>query len=79
MNTIQHVQAFSPIPFTEFHPDIVYSSEMPRPSELDINKNYGHYDSLNTAFISFYASDYLAGESTQSKCSVLLINTAVCF
>lgn len=62
MNTIQHVQAFSPIPFSEFHPDIVYSSDLPRPSELDINKSYGHYDSLNTAFISFYASDYLAGK-----------------
>lgn len=59
MNTIQHVQAFSPIPFTEFHPDIVYSSDYPQPAELDINKSYGHYDSFDTSFISFYASDYL--------------------
>lgn len=59
MNTIQHIQAFSPIPFSEFHPDIVYNSDLPRPSELDINKSYGHYDTQSTAFISFYASDYL--------------------
>uniref|UniRef100_A0A1B6C963 Hexosyltransferase n=1 Tax=Clastoptera arizonana TaxID=38151 RepID=A0A1B6C963_9HEMI len=59
MNTIPQFQVFSAIPFTEFHPDIVYSDALPRPPELDINKNYGHYDSKNTKFISFFAKDYL--------------------
>ena len=67
MNTIQHVQAFSPIPFSEYHPDVVYNSDLPSPSELDINKSYGHYDTLNTAFISFYASDYLLARKTIEK------------
>ncbi|XP_066997100.2 chondroitin sulfate synthase 2 isoform X2 [Anabrus simplex] len=58
MNTIQEWQVFSPIPFSEFHPSIVYSTSFPRPLELDINKNYGHYDSHHTGHIAFYTKDY---------------------
>ncbi|KAK6627535.1 hypothetical protein RUM44_010013 [Polyplax serrata] len=58
MNTIKDSQVFSPIPFSEFHPSVVYSDELIRPKEMDINKNYGHYDTLNNDHISFYVKDY---------------------
>lgn len=61
MNTILHWQIFSPIPFSEFHPDIVYTADLLKPQDLDINKNYGHYDSYSVNHIAFYAKDYLAG------------------
>ncbi|XP_054269456.1 chondroitin sulfate synthase 2 [Macrosteles quadrilineatus] len=58
MNTVSGFQVFSPIPFAEYQPEIVYNEDRPQPPELDINKNYGHYDSLNFRHISFYTSDY---------------------
>lgn len=61
MNTILQWQVFSPIPFAEMNPSIVYNSELPRPSELDINKNYGHFDGFNSKHISFYVKDYWKG------------------
>jgi hypothetical protein len=63
MNTILHKQIFSPIPFSEYHPDVAYQTQE-RPQELDINKKYGHYDSSNYQQISFYLKDYIAGEIT---------------
>jgi chondroitin polymerizing factor/chondroitin polymerizing factor 2 len=63
MNTIVQWQIFSPIPFSEFHPDVVYQ-DSDRPPELDINKKYGHYDRENFKHISFYLKDYLAGEDS---------------
>lgn len=61
MNTILHKQIFSPIPFSEYHPDVAYQTQE-RPQELDINKKYGHYDSSNYQQISFYLKDYIAGD-----------------
>lgn len=61
MNTIKDWQVFSPIPFSEFHPDVVYLGDLVRPKEMDINKNYGHYDTLNNDHISFYVKDYQEG------------------
>lgn len=58
MNTILGWQVFSPIPFSEYHPDIVFSSTNTRPKELDINKTYGHYDTRDISHIAFYARDY---------------------
>lgn len=72
MNTIQQYQVFSAIPFTEYYPDIVYNEELPRPAELDINKNYGHYDSKSTTFISFYAKDYIEGNTRLVNCFSML-------
>ncbi|CAB3366693.1 Hypothetical predicted protein [Cloeon dipterum] len=62
MNTILHKQVFSPVPFVEYHPDIVYQ-DSERPKELDINKKYGHYDSTNYYHLSFYLKDYVAARS----------------
>uniref|UniRef100_A0A1B6L696 Hexosyltransferase n=1 Tax=Graphocephala atropunctata TaxID=36148 RepID=A0A1B6L696_9HEMI len=64
MNTVSDFQVFSAIPFTEYHPDIIYNENRPQPPELDINKNYGHYDSTNFKHISFYTSDYLKARKT---------------
>lgn len=58
MNTIQQWQIFSPIPFSEYHPDVAYQ-DSDRPKELDINKKYGHYDSSNVRHLSFYMRDYM--------------------
>ncbi|RZF45951.1 hypothetical protein LSTR_LSTR008328 [Laodelphax striatellus] len=58
MNTIIQWQIFSPVPYTEFNPAIVYGPETARPADLDINKNVGHFDSHNTKHISFYNEDY---------------------
>lgn len=60
MNTIKDWQIFSPIPFSEFNPIIVYNQDLQRTKEMDINKNYGHYDNLNSDHISFYVKDYRA-------------------
>ncbi|KAJ4439449.1 hypothetical protein ANN_07573 [Periplaneta americana] len=58
MNTISGWQIFSPTPFSEFHPDIVYSNANARPKELEIDKSYGHYDSRELSHIAFHARDY---------------------
>lgn len=59
MNTISHYQIFSPIPFIEFHPDIIYADEA-TPNEVDVNSNYGKYDEQNYNNIAFYIKDYNA-------------------
>lgn len=61
MNTVAGFQVFSAIPFSEYHPEIVYNKNHPQPPELDINKNYGHYDSKNFKHLSFYTADYFKG------------------
>ncbi|XP_046388565.1 chondroitin sulfate synthase 2 [Ischnura elegans] len=62
MNTIIGWQVFSPIPFAEYHPEVVYTGPdlVNRPVELEVNKSYGHFDSLDVDHLSFYAKDYLA-------------------
>jgi len=68
MNTILGWQVFSPIPFSEYHPDIVFSSTNTRPKELDINKTYGHYDTREISHIAFYARDYTTGDYVMCIC-----------
>lgn len=59
MNTISRYQIFSPIPFIEFHPDIIYTDEVPH-DEVDVNSNFGKYDEHNYNNIAFYIKDYNA-------------------
>lgn len=66
MNTILGWQVFSPIPFSEYHPDIVYSSANTSPKELDIDKLYGHYDTREFSHIAFHARDYTTGDCYNS-------------
>ncbi|KAL6268446.1 hypothetical protein P5V15_001581 [Pogonomyrmex californicus] len=63
MNTISHYQIFSPIPFIEFHPDIIYANEAAH-DEVDVNSNYGKYDEQNYNNIAFYVKDYNAMRQT---------------
>ena len=58
MNTIQSKQVFCPVPFTEYHPSIVYGDKRP-PVSLVFNTSAGHFDSYNTDHVSFYKSDYM--------------------
>jgi len=66
MNTIQSKQVFCPIPFTEYHPSIVYGDKRP-PSSLVFNISAGHFDSFNLGHVSFYKSDYLLARQEQEK------------
>ncbi|XP_072746635.1 chondroitin sulfate synthase 2 [Anoplolepis gracilipes] len=63
MNTISRYQIFNPIPFIEFHPDIIYADEA-APNEVDVNSNYGKYDEQNYNNIAFYIKDYNAMRQT---------------
>ena len=58
MNTIQGKQVFCPIPFTEYHPALIYGDKRP-PAALVFNTTAGHFDDLNTGHVSFYKADYL--------------------
>jgi len=68
MNTISRYQIFSPIPFIEFHPDIIYTSEAPH-EEVDVSSNCGKYDEQNYNNLAFYIKDYNA--STEHICSYI--------
>lgn len=57
MNTINQYQIFSPIPFIEYHPDIVHINDVKKVN-TDINRNYGKYDEYNFNNIAFYVRDY---------------------
>lgn len=71
MNTISRYQIFSPIPFIEFHPDIIYADEA-TPNEVDVNSNYGKYDEQNYNNIAFYIKDYNASMKFIYLCVNLL-------
>lgn len=66
MNTISQWQIYSPIPFTEYNPDVTkwagYTNKR-SPTELDINRNVGRYEDSYYDAISFYVKDYSTSES----------------
>lgn len=66
MNTIQSKQVFCPIPFTEFHPAIIYGDKRP-PLSMVFNTTAGHFDQLNNGHVSFYKTDYLKARSGLTK------------
>ncbi|KOC62206.1 Chondroitin sulfate synthase 2 [Habropoda laboriosa] len=63
MNTINQYQVFSPIPFVEYHSDVVHMNDV-KQVETDINRNHGRYDEYNYNNIAFYARDYNAMRRT---------------
>ncbi|KAG7201076.1 hypothetical protein KM043_017619 [Ampulex compressa] len=63
MNTINQYQIYSPIPFVEFHPDIIYTNIVHN-EELDVSRNYGRYDEQNYNNIAFYVRDYITMRRT---------------
>lgn len=62
MNTISQWQVFSPIPFVQYHPDIINYNENTKNTDFDILHNHGRYDTYNFDSVSFYAKDYVTGK-----------------
>lgn len=63
MNTIAGHQVFFPIPFAQFHPDIVFrsdgsSSPVRPPAKIEIHKTQGHFAEHSFDHYAFYNSDY---------------------
>lgn len=59
LSTIKKNQVFIPIPFSEYMPSVIYPSNMTYfPSEVEINKNIGYFNTFTFDFVSFYNSDY---------------------
>jgi len=56
MNTIEGRLSFSPIPFTQFHPQITDNKEVG--ASISFNTSIGHFDNMNHHHFSFYKSDY---------------------
>ncbi|XP_014241886.1 chondroitin sulfate synthase 2 [Cimex lectularius] len=63
MGTITGKQVYSPIPFTEYNPEIVFRNVSQRNTVLEIHKNSGRFDIDNTRHLSFYLNDYTAARS----------------
>lgn len=63
MNTIATRLVYSPIPFTEFRPDVVARGPRDNRKEgtLEIHRASGHFNPYNMRHISFYTSDFFAG------------------
>uniref|UniRef100_A0A0A9YFR8 Hexosyltransferase n=2 Tax=Lygus hesperus TaxID=30085 RepID=A0A0A9YFR8_LYGHE len=60
MGTIINKQVYSPIPFSEYDPKLVYVNTTIPNKPLEIHKNSGRFDVGNIRHISFYMNDYLA-------------------
>lgn len=58
LNTIKNKQVFFPIPFSQYMPNIIYPANATDVEEVEINKNYGHFNTYSYEFFSFYNSDY---------------------
>ncbi|OXU16953.1 hypothetical protein TSAR_005256, partial [Trichomalopsis sarcophagae] len=59
MNTISQWQVFSPIPFVQYNPDIIYYDASVKHVDFDIIHNHGRYDDYNYDSVSFYTKDYM--------------------
>lgn len=55
-NTIQGKQAFAPIAFWEYNPELIYESQ--RPNYVDVSRNIGHFGEKWYDHLAFYCSDY---------------------
>jgi chondroitin polymerizing factor/chondroitin polymerizing factor 2 len=55
-HTVLLKQVYCPIPFTEYHPRIIYSKKVP--ATLRFQPSLGYFDSLNHQHISFYKYDF---------------------
>nr|CAB3230711.1 chondroitin sulfate glucuronyltransferase-like [Phallusia mammillata] len=62
MNTIQGWQAFFPIPFSQYNPDIVLKNA-PVPEQIDITPSNGHFDIYSFDEVCFYNSDYMGSKT----------------
>lgn len=62
MNAINNWQAFFPIHFQEFNPDVAYHNQ-DRPAKIDLLKDAGRFDRLVFEEACFYNSDYMTTRS----------------
>lgn len=74
MNTIHGTQVFSPIPFTQFHPNLAVGYKNFRKEEptfkapvIEIKNGQGRFDQENFDHISFYVFDYLTSRKALEK------------
>ncbi|XP_050729542.1 chondroitin sulfate synthase 2-like [Eriocheir sinensis] len=65
MNTILNWQVFSPVPFTQYHPELVTTKESY--AKMDLNKSNGRFDAYNFDHLSFYVADYVAARHTMAE------------
>lgn len=65
MNTIAGWQAFFPIGFWQYKPNLIYD-EKPYPTTIEITRNVGHFDTNSFEHSSFYNSDYMAARKLMS-------------
>ncbi|XP_045106284.1 chondroitin sulfate synthase 2-like [Portunus trituberculatus] len=72
MNTILNWQVFSPVPFTQYHPDTVSDTESY--AKMDVNKNNGRFDAYNFDHISFYIGDFLAARRAMAESIPIIRN-----
>uniref|UniRef100_A0A0P4W3X9 Hexosyltransferase n=1 Tax=Scylla olivacea TaxID=85551 RepID=A0A0P4W3X9_SCYOL len=72
MNTILNWQVFSPVPFTQYHPDTVTDTESY--AKMDINKNNGRFDAYNFDHISFYIGDFLSARRAVAESIPIIRN-----
>lgn len=66
MNAIQGWQAFFPVPFSRYNPEILYKNQ-PEPEEVEIKPTNGHFDLYSFDENCFYNSDYMAARTKLSK------------
>jgi len=57
MNTIKGWQAFFPIPFSQYNPEILYKNTV-KPDHIDIKANAGHFDIYSFDEVCMYQEDY---------------------
>ena len=58
MNTIQGWQAFFPIGFWQYKPNLVYKTK-PYPTQITISRKEGHFDVLMADHVGFYNADFM--------------------
>ena len=61
-NTIKGKQAFAPIAFWEYTPNLIYHDKR-RPDHVDVSRNIGHFGEKWYDHLSFFSCDYKSGIS----------------
>uniref|UniRef100_H2Z5A8 Hexosyltransferase n=1 Tax=Ciona savignyi TaxID=51511 RepID=H2Z5A8_CIOSA len=62
MNAIPGWQAFFPIPFSQYNPEIIFKNGQV-PDQIDIKPNNGHFDLYSFDEVCIYNSDYMTSRT----------------
>lgn len=65
-NTIKGRQAYAPIGFWEYRPELIYEGKS-RPQRLDVSRNTGHFGEMWYDHLSFYTNDYHSSLSSNQS------------